>query len=108
MPTSLRLDDETEALPVKTAKALNTSKSEVLKASIQHFCGRTLAEKGKNPYRLVSDPIGKEYSGKGNLAMATKKSYGKPSGKGNDSPRYRHMKRSSRWIIRISVISSCQ
>lgn len=69
MTTSVRLDDETEALLIKTAEALHTTKSEVLKASIQHFCKKTLAEKGKNPYSLVSDLVGKEFSGKGNLAI---------------------------------------
>ena len=33
MPISVRLDQETEALLIKTAKALDTTKSEILKAS---------------------------------------------------------------------------
>ncbi|MFC1821583.1 hypothetical protein ACFL9T_02670 [Thermodesulfobacteriota bacterium] len=69
MPTSVRLDEETEILLLKTAEALNTTKTEVLKKSIQNFCKRTLAEKGKNPYSLIADLIGKEYSGRGNLAI---------------------------------------
>ena len=69
MPTSVRLDDETEALLLKTAKALNTTKTEVLKISIQDFCKRTLSEKAKHPYSLIADLIGKEYSGQGNLAI---------------------------------------
>ena len=69
MPTSVRLDEETEALLMKTAEALNTTKTEVLKVSIRDFCKKTLAEKGKDPYSLIADLIGKEYSGQGNLAI---------------------------------------
>ena len=69
MPTSVRLDDETEALLMKTAQALNTTKTDVLKVSIQDFCKRTLAEKGKDPYSLIADLIGEQSSGQGNLAI---------------------------------------
>jgi len=69
MPTSVRLDEETEALLMKTAEALNTTKTEVLKVSIRNFCKKTLAEKGKDPFSLIADLIGKEYSGQGNLAI---------------------------------------
>ena len=69
MPTSVRLDEDIEALLMKTAEALKTTKTEVLKASIRDFCKRTLAEKGKEPYSLIIDLIGKEYSGIGNLAI---------------------------------------
>jgi predicted DNA-binding protein len=37
MPVSVRLDGETEALLNKTAKMLGTTKSSILKASIQDF-----------------------------------------------------------------------
>ena len=47
----------------------NTTKTEVLKVSIRYFCQKTLAEKGKKPYNLIADLIGKEYSGQGNLAI---------------------------------------
>ena len=50
MPISVRLDDETEALLNKTAKALDTTKSEILKASVQDYCKKTLREKMKKPY----------------------------------------------------------
>jgi hypothetical protein len=69
MPVSVRLDEETEALLNKTAKALRTTKSRVLKASIQDFCKKTLDERRRKPYDLISDLIGKEYSGDGNLAI---------------------------------------
>ena len=69
MPFSVRLDHETEALLNKTAKAMDTTKSEILKASIHDFCEKTLREKAKRPYDLISDLIGKESSGKGDLAI---------------------------------------
>ena len=69
MPVSVRLDEETEAMLNKTAKALRTTKSRILKASIQDFCKKTLDERRRKPYDLISDLIGKEYSGDGNLAI---------------------------------------
>ena len=69
MPLSVRLDNETETLLNKTAKALNTTKSAILKASIRNFCNNTLQEIKKKPYDLISDLIGKEFSGQGNLAI---------------------------------------
>lgn len=69
MPISVRLDPETEALLIKTAKALDTTKSEILKASINDFCKKTLEGKRKKPYDLISDLIGLESSGKGDLAI---------------------------------------
>jgi hypothetical protein len=69
MPVSVRLDEETEALLNKTAKTLRTTKSKILKASVRDFCNKTLQEKRKRPYDLISDLIGEEYSGDGNLAI---------------------------------------
>jgi len=69
MPISVRLDEETEALLNKTAKTLRTTKTKILIASVQDFCTKTLQEKIKRPYDLISDLIGKEYSGDGNLAI---------------------------------------
>jgi hypothetical protein len=69
MPTSVRLDAETEALLVRTARVLNTTKTDVLKSSIREFCLKTLQEKGKRPYDLIEDLIGKASSGQGNLAI---------------------------------------
>ena len=69
MPVSVRLDEETEALLNKTAKTLRTTKSKVLKTSVQEFCIKTLQEKRNRPYDLISDLIGKEFSGEGDLAI---------------------------------------
>ena len=73
MPTSVRLDEETENLLLKTAKALRTTKSEVLKASVHDYCSKTLSQKGRTAYELISDLIGEESSGKGNLGIDSEK-----------------------------------
>jgi hypothetical protein len=73
MPISVRLDEETEALLLKTAAALNTTKTVILKSSIRDFCKRTLEEKAKKPYALIADLVGKEFSGQGNLAIDSEK-----------------------------------
>ena len=85
MPISVRLDDETEALLNKTAKALDTTKSEILKASIHDFCRKTLHEKMKKPYDLISDLIGNEFSGKGDLAINSEEILRKAFKRDNDS-----------------------
>ena len=84
MPFSVRLDDETEALLNKTAKALYTTKSEILKASIHDFCKKTMQEKKKKPYDLISDLIGKEFSGKGDIAINSEKILRKAFNRKND------------------------
>jgi hypothetical protein len=86
MPISVRLDKETEALLLKTAEAVNTTKTEVLKASIRDFCRKTLEEKSKKPYDLIADLIGGEYSGQGNLAIDSEEILRKAFRKKNDSP----------------------
>jgi hypothetical protein len=84
MPISVRLDDETEALLNKTAKALDTTKSEIVKASVQDFCQKTLKGKRKKPYDLISDLIGQEFSGKGDLAINSEEIMRKAFMKNND------------------------
>ena len=69
MTISVRLDEETEALLLKTAQALNTTKTNVLKASIRNFCNKTLQDRRKKPCNLITDLVGKEFSGQGNLAI---------------------------------------
>lgn len=73
MPLSVRLDKETETLLIKTAKALDTTKSEIMKASIREFCKKTLHEIEKRPYDLISDLIGKEFSRQGDLGINSEK-----------------------------------
>jgi hypothetical protein len=69
MPTSVRLDSETENLLEQTASLLHTTKSKVLKASVHDFCTKTLQKASRRPYELLVDLIGLESSGKGDLAV---------------------------------------
>lgn len=68
MPVSVRLDEETETLLLHAAKALRTTKTEVLKASIRSYCRKALEDKACKPYDLIADLIGAGSSGKKNLA----------------------------------------
>lgn len=73
MPTSVRLDRQTEELLNKAAKALRLTKTEVIKSSIHHYCEMTIYNKSRRPYDLISDLIGTEKSGNGNLAINSEK-----------------------------------
>lgn len=69
MPVSLRLDQETESILEKTAKALGETKSQVIKRSIRDFCARTLEQRGAKPYDLIKDLLGAGASGRGDLSV---------------------------------------
>ncbi len=73
MPISVRLDQQTESLLNKTANVLQTTKSEVIKDSIQSYCENILQEFKQRPYDLISDLIGAAESGKGNLSIDAEK-----------------------------------
>ncbi len=69
MPVSARLDEDTDAILARAAKALRTTKTEVLKRSIREYCERVLNEKAMSPYELIRDLVGEERSGKGDLSI---------------------------------------
>ena len=69
MPVSVRLDEETEALLEKAARMTSKPKSRVMKESIKDYCSRIVAVKGKSPYEIAGDLIGKEGSGRGDLSV---------------------------------------
>lgn len=69
MPVSARLDEDTDAILARAAKALRTTKTEVLKRSIREYCERVLNEKTMSPYELIRDLVGEERSGKGDLSI---------------------------------------
>jgi len=73
MTISARLDKETEEILFKTARTLGTTKTAILKASINEFCRKVLNEKTQRPYELIGDLAGKEFSGNGNLAIDSEK-----------------------------------
>ena len=68
MSFSVRLDEKTKQMLEKTAKVLQTKKSEVIKRSLGEYCPRILREKKKSAYELIEDLLGREGSGKGDLA----------------------------------------
>jgi predicted transcriptional regulator len=69
MPVSVRLDKETEELLEKAARITSKSKSRVMKESIKDYCLRIVTKKGKRPYDLAKDLIGKEGSSRGDLSV---------------------------------------
>jgi hypothetical protein len=73
MTISARLDKETEEILFKTARTLGTTKTAILKASINEFCRKALNKKTQRPYELIADLVGMEFSGKGNLAIDSEK-----------------------------------
>jgi predicted transcriptional regulator len=69
MTLSVRLDEKTEEILEKAARALHTSKTEVVRRSIQEYCRKTLDDLEKKPYDLIKDLIGEESSGRGDLSV---------------------------------------
>lgn len=69
MAISVRLDKETESILEKTASALRTTKSNVIKRSLRDYCQRVLEEKEKHPYQLLEGLLDRAGSGNGNLSI---------------------------------------
>jgi len=69
MTISARLDEETNAILEKTAKLLQTTKTEVLRRSVTQFCKQVIKENKKSPYELIQDLLGEEGSGRGDLSV---------------------------------------
>lgn len=69
MSMSVRLDKETETILSKTAKILQTSKGKVIKNSLREYCSRILEENSNYPYKLITDLLDKEGSGRGDLSI---------------------------------------
>ena len=73
MAISVRLDKETESILEKTASALRTTKSNVVKRSLQDYCQRILEEKQKYPFQLLDGLLARAGSGKGDLSIKGEK-----------------------------------
>jgi hypothetical protein len=69
MTISVRLDKETEALLREAAGVLHTTRSEVVKRSLQDYCHRIIEERERHPFQLIEDLIDKEGSGRGDLSV---------------------------------------
>jgi predicted transcriptional regulator len=69
MAVSARVDEKTNAMLEKTARQLQTTKTEVLRRSITEFCTQGLKRENKSPYELIRDLEGQEVSGRGDLSV---------------------------------------
>jgi len=52
MPSSARLDKETEALLKKAAEYTGASKSQLVRESIREYCARIVEEKKRTPWEI--------------------------------------------------------
>ncbi len=67
MPSSARLDKETEELLRKAAEYLGVTKSELVRESIRQYCARIVEEKQRTPWEIYQAVHkSKEGSGHGN------------------------------------------
>ncbi len=73
MPSSTRLDKETEALLKKAAEYKGVTKSEMVRESIREYCARIVQEKKRTPWEIYQSlmPIGG--SGHGQRVKDSKK-----------------------------------
>jgi Arc/MetJ-type ribon-helix-helix transcriptional regulator len=71
--TSIRLDDDLERMVADAARQLNVTRSEVIRQSIRHYCGRVLAEAEVYPWDLMKDLVGGFHNGRGDLARDSSK-----------------------------------
>ncbi len=60
MPSSARLDKETEALLKKAAEYAGVTKSQLVRESIREYCARIVEEKKRTPWEIYQSlqPIG--------------------------------------------------
>ncbi len=60
MPSSTRLDKETEALLKKAAECAGVTKSQLVRESIREYCARIVEEKKRSPWEIYQSlqPIG--------------------------------------------------
>ncbi len=72
MPSSTRLDKETEEVLKKAAEYLGTTKSKIVRESIKEYCGRIIEEEKRTPwdiYQSIHSPGG---SGHGKRYLKSK------------------------------------
>ena len=76
MPTSVRLDSETEALLNRLAQTQRRTKSEILREAVHRMAQHQQAnEAEQGPYALVADLIGIAQGGPDNLARQHKQAF---------------------------------
>ena len=58
MPTSVRVDGETEALLERAARLRAATKSELIRMALKQFCSKIVMGKAGTPYESIKDVIG--------------------------------------------------
>ena len=58
MPTSVRVDEETEALLERAARLRTATKSELIRMALKQFCARIVMGKAMTPYESIKDLLG--------------------------------------------------
>ena len=58
MPTSIRIDQETEALLERAAQVRAQSKSQVIRTALKLFCGRMALGNLQTPYDSIKEFLG--------------------------------------------------
>ena len=58
MPTSVRVDEETEALLERASQAASTTKSDLIRKALRAYCTRIVLSKAMTPYEAIRDFIG--------------------------------------------------
>lgn len=66
MPSSTRLDKETEALLKKAAEYKGVTKSEMVRESIREYCARVVEQKQRTPWEIYQSIQKSGGSGHGN------------------------------------------
>lgn len=76
MPTSVRLDTETEALLRRLARTSGRTKSDILREAVVHLAEEHAASTPANsPYTLISDLVGIANGGPGDVARRHKHAF---------------------------------
>lgn len=58
MPTSVRVDEETEALLERAARLRAETKSALIRTALRQFCARIVVGKPATPYASIKDLLG--------------------------------------------------
>lgn len=58
MPTSVRVDDKTEALLERAARLRSQTKSAVIREALRQFCAQVITVKAVTPYEAIKEYVG--------------------------------------------------
>lgn len=75
MPTSVRLDPETEALLARLARSRSETKSAVLRTALLRLAQDSEVQGGEGPHALIADLVGIAHGGPESLARRHKQAF---------------------------------